>query len=262
VLERVEEMRRARDTTLRAFSHDLNNPLCVLRSNIQYLKERGVEPDIADVVNDFEASAEQIGALLSELMSVVTGSMAGRPVSPQRLDVASVAERLRRRVRALVYGRDIRTSVFRTREAPDAITTDPLLFDRVLDNILTNAAKCTDLGSIVIELDGTPSFFVLKVSDTGRGIAAEDLPRTFRPAAKRGSNGYGVGLSVVVQLLGQVGGRLEVMSKPAHGTTFWVHFPIDMPVHGIRAISEVETRPEPYEQTLDRVLTIRRAMSA
>jgi signal transduction histidine kinase len=261
-LDRIEELRRTRDSTLRGFSHDLNNPLSVLRANIVFLKEKALEPEVTEVIDDFEQAAAQIAKLLSELMKAVSGSIAARQVSPQRIEVATITDRLRRRIRALVYGRDIRTSVFRTREAPEAITTDALVFDRVVDNILTNAAKYTQIGSIIVEVDGTPSSLVIKVSDTGRGIAAEDLEQTFQPGAARGPNGYGVGLSVVVQLLGQVGGRLEVMSKPAHGTTFWVHFPIEIPAQTDLPRPDSEKRPEPYEQTLGRVLTIRRLKSA
>jgi signal transduction histidine kinase len=262
VLERIGELQRARDTTLRGFSHDLNNPLAVLRANIQYLREKNNDAEVSEVLADFDQASAQISTLLSELMKAVTGSVAVMQLSPQRIDVGTITDRLRRRVRALVYGRDIRASVFRTREAPEAITMDALFFDRVLDNILTNAAKYTEIGSIVIELDGTPTSLVIKVSDTGRGIASEDLDRTFRPRGVHGPTGYGVGLSVVVQLLGQVGGRLEVMSKPAHGTTFWVHFPIEVPTRSDTPRDGGERAVEPYEQTLGRVLTIRRLKSA
>ena len=85
-------------------------------------------------------------------------------------------------------------------------------------------------GRYVVELDGTPGYLVIKVSDTGCGIASEDLERIFdpggsNPKSRRGDS-FGVGLSVVVQLLDQIGGRLEVMSRPAAGTTFWVNLPI------------------------------------
>jgi hypothetical protein len=137
---------------------------------------------------------------------------------------------LRRRTRALVLGRDIRVSVFRTREAPQTLETDPLVLERVMDNLCTNAAKYTDQGSIVIELDGTPEHLVVKVSDTGRGIESDRMHRIFQSLGSgpdaRSAQSLGVGLSVVVQLLRQIGGRLEVMSRPGSGSTFWVHFPI------------------------------------
>jgi signal transduction histidine kinase len=102
--------------------------------------------------------------------------------------------------------------------------------DRVVDNLLTNAAKYTERGAVVVELDGAPGFLVLKVSDTGCGIEAEAMGRIFQPGgspvdARRGDS-FGVGLSVVIRLLEQIGGRLEVMSKPGEGTTFWIFLPL------------------------------------
>jgi signal transduction histidine kinase len=116
-----------------------------------------------------------------------------------------------------------------------------------------------DRGSIVLELDGTPGHLVIKVSDTGRGIEPAAVDRIFHaggsaPESRRGDS-FGVGLSVVVQLLEQIGGRLEVMSKPASGTTFWVY----LPVAAVSRTGPVEAG-QPRESTDDalrRVVRIR-----
>jgi signal transduction histidine kinase len=191
---------------------------------------------------------------------------------PRPIAVAPLVETFRRRLRALVHGRDIKVSVFCTREAPDEVLIDPLVFDRVVDNILTNAAKYTDRGSILLEISGTPAppgangapndgrpdlgFLTLKLSDTGHGIQASHVERIFRPrAAEEPSrpNSYGIGLSSVVRLLAQIGGRLDVMSKAAVGTTFWAHFPVTPPEQR-RAVGE-----DNLESMITRVVTIRKA---
>jgi signal transduction histidine kinase len=124
----------------------------------------------------------------------------------------------------------VRATVFATREVPEHVQIDPLALDRIVDNLLTNAAKYTERGSIVVEVDGSPGFLVVKVSDTGCGIQPEELERVFEvggsSAESRRGDSFGVGLSVVVQLLDQMGGRLEIMSKPGSGTTFWVYLPV------------------------------------
>lgn len=226
----VEQLRRAgedRVATLRGVSHDLNNPLLVLMSHLSLLAADGVDPE---VVQDMDTAVERMRRLLRELMQNLTGDASLR-WAHERLVVGRITDQARRRMKALVFGRDIRVSVFRSREAPDAIRCDPVLFDRVVDNLFTNAAKYTEAGSIVVEVGGTPGHLTLKVSDTGRGIPDERIEQIFEPGGSdeslRAAGSFGVGLSVVVQLLSQIGGRLEVMSKPGVGTTFWAHFPVE-----------------------------------
>ncbi len=125
----------------------------------------------------------------------------------------------------------------------------------------------------MVEVDGTPGYLVLKVSDTGCGIAADALDRIFEPGGSsprsRRGDSFGVGLSVVVQLLDQIGGRLEIMSRPSAGTTFWVYLPLVARNERSSTLPEAATAsggaalavgPRDYSSraALGRVVTIRR----
>jgi len=265
VADSLHQLQEQRDTRIRGYSHDLRNPLTVIQSAVEYFRPYGGEEGLA-VLADLDAAIDQMRRLLEDLMKMVTQRSPMAQLAPQRLEVAPLTDRLRRRLRALVQGKDIRATVFKTREAPEHIDADPVLFDRVVDNLLTNAAKYTEHGSIVVEVDGTTEFFTLKVSDTGRGIPSEQIERAFSPEGSdrtlRANDSYGVGLSVVVELLGQVGGRLEVMSKPASGTTFWVHFPLTPPLRVSPKPAEAERPIENYKDVLLRVVTIRKTKAS
>lgn len=270
IVEGLDGLQQSRVTTLRGFSHDLRNPLFVVRGNAQFLLERFKGGDEGDALKDMEAAALQIETMVSRLMDVATAETGFVKLVPRPIAVGPLAETFRRRLRALVHGRDIKVSVFSTREAPDEIVIDPLVFDRVVDNLLTNAAKYTERGSILLEISGTPhstagvavdsrpGYLTLKLSDTGQGIPSASVERIFRPrpAEEKSTrpDSYGIGLSSVVRLMAQIGGRLDVMSKPGVGTTFWAHFP---------ALPAEQKRPVPSEDNLEsmitRVVTIRRA---
>jgi len=222
------EARRVR--TLKGFSHDLKNPLSVLRLSTDLLREHPQPTEETPVMlEEMAAASDQMNRLLGNLVAAL-GPESERITAAKPLPVAPIAERLRRRLAALVFGRGIRVSAFTAREAPETVLVDELVFDRVVDNLLSNAAKYTARGSILVEVGGTPGFLTLKFSDTGRGIAEADLERIFRAGASdertRAPGSSGIGLSIVVQLLEQLGGRLEVMSKLGVGTTFWVHVPV------------------------------------
>lgn len=230
VVERIQRLREVRETNLRGFSHDLRNPMAVMRSNVDYLRmSLPLTLDQADAFHDMAQAVTKMDNLLVELMETATSESRLIRLVPAVVDVEVLADQLRRRARALVHGRDIRVSVFRTHRAPGSVHTDAMSLDRVMDNLLTNAAKYTDQGSILVELDGgAHGSLTVRVSDTGRGITPDKLPIVFRSGGSGpapGGRGYGVGLSVVVQLMAQIGGRLEVLSRPGHGTTFWAHFP-------------------------------------
>jgi signal transduction histidine kinase len=274
IVEGLDGLQQSRVSTIRGFSHDLRNPLFVVRGNTQFLLERYKSGEEGDALRDMEIAAVQIETMLSKLMEVATAETGFVKLVPAPVDVAPLAETFRRRLKALVHGRDIKVSVFCTREAPERIVVDPLVFDRVVDNLLTNAAKYTDRGSILLEISGTPGggkpmaamndipvdagFLTLKLSDTGLGIPAAEVERIFhpRPASEPSQrpNSYGIGLSSVVRLLSQIGGRLDVMSKADVGTTFWAHFPAVPPERKKVAGSE-----DNLESMITRVVTIRKA---
>lgn len=264
VAERVEELQNKRTTTVLGFSHDLKNPLQIIRMSIDYLRESAADlgHDGADVVRDLDHSVSSMQRMLQELMQVVTSESRLVQRLPQRLEVRPLVERLRRRLTALVFGKRIKVTVITNREAPESIEIDPIVFDRIVDNLLTNAAKYTERGSIIVDLDGNPSFLVIKVSDTGRGIANDDLERTFvaggSDPSTRGQRSWGIGLSVVVQLLDEIGGRLEVLSKPGEGTTFWVHLPTQV---GSKLMATGSDDNKTEVGALSRVVKIRKQLA-
>ena len=269
----VHELQSARATTLLGFSHDLRNPLQVIQMSAEYL---GANPalksdkDAIDSIGDINQSIDRMRRMLGDLVRVTKAQREFVHMAPQDIPIEGLTNGLRRRLRALLHGRDVRGTVFATREAPAAIQMDPLALDRILDNLLTNAAKYTERGSIVVEVDGTPGYLVLKVSDTGCGIAADALDRIFEPGGSsprtRRGDSFGVGLSVVVQLLDQIGGRLEIMSRPGAGTTFWVYLPLVARAERGSTLPELAATREDSHSTaptfcrgaLSRVVTIRR----
>jgi signal transduction histidine kinase len=133
------------------------------------------------------------------------------------------------------------------------------LLNRIVDNLLTNAAKYTTSGSLILEVGGRPGMLILQLSDTGRGIAEADIESIFAPRANhiRTAESQGVGLSGVVDLLRRIGGRIEVMSKVDVGTTFWVHVPSQPgPLVADAFASAVLTRDE---APVSELITIRKS---
>ena len=254
MVDRLRALDQAREDNIRGVSHDLRNPLSLLSIETELLRERLdlSDPESRDLLEAHAHAVQQMQELVNHMMRAATEDLSRRRHAPEAMEIAPMVEVIRRRLRALVHGREIKTSVFSTREMPAQIWCHPIVFDRVVDNLLTNAVKYTRRGSIVVEFDGAPGFLTIKVSDTGEGIQAERLAGIFHPRGngqETSAQSYGVGLSVVVSLLDELGGKMEVMSRPGMGTTFWAHFPTQV---------LDEQRPSPPGATpVERVVTIR-----
>lgn len=228
VVGRLEGGKVLAQSQLLNISHDMNNPLTVLRACATQLKPN--DPDFQDNVSAIGAAVDRLEALLWEMSGIVRGDEERR-LKPTQIDVDELTNRLRRQLRATVMGRDIRITVFQTRECPETIQADDTLLERVIDNLLTNACKYTEEGSIVVEVSGIPGHLQLKISDTGRGIGEDRLEQVFvsgqpDPSPIAGTS-RGDGLAIVVRMLDQMSGRLEIMSSPGDGTTIWVTLPVD-----------------------------------
>ncbi len=266
IVDGLDSLQQSRVSSIRGFSHDLRNPLFVVRGNAQFLRERFPNGEEGEALQDMEVAATQIETMLSKLMEVAQHDPGFVKLAPKPVAIEPLAGVFRRRLRALVHGRDIKVSVFCTREAPASIVVDPLVFDRIVDNLLTNASKYTHRGSILLELSGTPEamasegagFLTLKLSDTGEGIPNDKVAKIFRPRPSNeptSAASYGIGLSSVVRLLAQIGGRLDVMTKAGVGTTFWAHFPVSPPT----ATHLSTGSDDNLESMITRVVTIRKA---
>lgn len=264
VVEGLDGLQQSRVTSLRGFSHDLRNPLFVVRGNMQLLLDRFPDGENGEILQDIDAASLQIEAMLSRLMEVATAEGGRTKLAPREMKVAPLATTLRRRLKALVHARSIEVDVVCTPDAPAAIVVDALVFDRVIDNLLTNAAKYTDRGSIRLVIgsargrsDAESPCLTLSLSDTGRGIPRAQLATIFKPRsadAPRSKESYGVGLSSAVRLLEEIGGRLEVSSKAGVGSTFVAYFP-EAQARQVPAPSVDQS----FDAVISRVVTLRQA---
>lgn len=259
VVQQLRGLKQEQTARIRSLSHDIRNPLTVVKSSgdLLRLELSNVPEEAGGLLDGLDEASRRIERLLEDLAKV-TVAESTEPTRREDVEVSVLAATVRRRLKALVFGRDVRPTVFQTREAPAHLRLDSVLLDRVLDNLLTNAAKYTDRGSILVELDGVPGHLCIRISDTGRGISQDRLQQVFGgtapDAAPLVGTSLGLGLSVVVRTLAQLQGRLEVMSRAGHGTTFWLYLPVEPPDGQDRASDSL-----PLAELIRRVIKIREA---
>ncbi len=225
-------------------AHELNTPLGAIRSNRDVLERViGRLSDIlADEVVD-ESEVEQIRGLVKTLGEVVEIDQVAVDVITEL--VASVRncwrtdEATRRRVdlheglesTLLLLGHELKHRIEIVRRYGDLPPVEcfPSQVNQVFMNLLLNASQAiTGNGTITIQTRATDEHAVVEISDTGSGIASENLERVFDAGftSKSTKSGMGLGLRICKEVIEGHGGRIEVESALGEGTTFRVLLPL------------------------------------
>jgi signal transduction histidine kinase len=113
---------------------------------------------------------------------------------------------------------------------PPVVLAEEGAMDRIVTNLVSNAIKFTESGSVGLETNWEGSTFTIRVTDTGRGIPADELPLVFgkfrRAREAAFTEGSGLGLFIVKALVEGHGGEITVESEIGKGTTFTIQLPV------------------------------------
>ena len=222
-----------RDEVLSIVAHDLRNPLNTIQLAGELLAER-VGPDSTDVVRVVLRSVESMNRLIQDLLDVAKVESGSRlPLNVGIHDLGEVVEEAIEIFRPQVdrKGLQLETCI----EPMTAAGFDRNRMFQVLENLLGNALKFTDSGTIRVgarpAADGA---LLVSVQDTGRGIAADEQVHIFDrfwQARKSRRGGAGLGLAITKSIIESHGGTISVHSQQGKGTTFEFTIPLVAEIH-------------------------------
>ncbi len=239
-------------------AHEINNPLTYVQSNLDFLGEKFEEEEAGEVgeavveaINDAKDGVARVVRIVRDLrvMTPNVRAAAAGPLGASRwrerpLALNDAVVRALKLSAHVVQGCGAVVEVDLADELWVACGDEPLV--RALSNLLCNAAQATQAGrpnTLTVVAEARDERWIeLRVGDTGRGIAAEQLPHIFEPFfSGRPGEGMGLGLSITHALLRSLGGEVHVESKVGVGTTFRLELP--------RAERDEAVRPE-VEETM------------
>lgn len=219
-LQRVAEFRRR---LLGIVAHDLRNPLGAITMSADVLDAFELPERAQGIVARIKRSADRMARMISDLMDYSQGQVGGGiPITPGHADMAEIARRAIDEAEASTPERRVALVV-------DGDTTGRWDADRVaqlVGNLVGNALQ-HGTGEVTVRVDGEPDRVSLCVSNGGDPIPAELLPSLTRPFA-RGSNnsqGLGLGLYIVAEIVRAHGGTLRIESDAENGTRITVCLP-------------------------------------
>ncbi len=239
----AEEANRAKDEFLAMLGHELRNPLAPILTALQLMNLRGLTGAERER-NIIERQVKHVVGLVDDLLDV---SRITRGQVQLRREYVDLADVIAKSIEMTSPAIEERHHTLRV-DVPRGVGTDgdPARLAQVFGNLLTNAAKYTDPGGVIrVSAASEDDEVVVRVSDTGRGIAAEMLPHVFnlfvqeRQDSHRGQGGLGIGLAIVRSLVESHGGSVTVTSGgKGAGSTFTVRLRAAQPV-------QAETAPAP-----------------
>lgn len=230
--EEAERASLAKSEFVSRMSHELRTPLNAILGFAQLLESESLAPSLRNYVGLINRSGQHLMDLINQVLDHAK-------IEAGHLTLESIAFDFREaidEVAAIVAERaGSKGLAFMATIAPDLpryIMGDPTRLRQVLINLLVNAVKFTERGSVELRIapDGNRIFFSIR--DTGIGMDARALARLFQPFGQaddsitRKYGGTGLGLMISQELVQAMGGNIEVDSAPGEGSCFWFALPL------------------------------------
>jgi len=213
-------------------AHEIRNPLAGIAGVIEIVgRDLPATSPARAVVKDVRLEISRISRILTDLLETA------RPRRPEvrRSNLNTTVEHAVMLARQQVLSRPIKIELQKAPDLPE-VEHDSDQVHQVLLNLLLNAVQAVEkTGTVNVEIGRRDSFASVVVSDTGRGIAPQNLPNIFRPFYTTKGDGTGLGLSLAHRIVEDHHGRIEVSSVLGKGSTFTVLLPFQMPVVQVAA---------------------------
>ena len=242
--EEIQRIMNQRERLLLTITHDIKAPAASISGFIDLMKDYVSNPQGIECLQNIKNSAAHLSHLVASLLDyhqLENGLMKVQPTSfsPAQLVAESVeGMRLRAEEKGLEISFECKMKGMGTSDSPmkkEFFRADAFRIRQILDNLVSNAIKYTDQGSVTIQAQvskvmGKP-MLTLSVKDTGKGMTSEEKQKVFhaftRLKSAQGIEGTGLGLSITQELVSLLGGEIILHSTQGKGSTFIITIPVE-----------------------------------
>ena len=255
--DRVIEADRLKSEFLANMSHELRTPLnsVIALSGILLARMDGdLTEEQEKQVKIIKKSGKNLLELINDILDLSKIESGKMEISLEEFYIEDVVNDDRAMVTPLASEKEINISFIKNEEIP-VIRSDRNKVKQILLNLLSNAVKFTPAGgSITIDATGRDGRVELRVTDTGIGIAKENLDKIFDEfrqvdgSSTREYGGTGLGLAITRRLVKLLGGEIRVESEIGKGSTFIINIPVTL--DGVEPLTVVASRIDPGRKTI------------
>ena len=226
----LEVLEQSRRDLVANVSHELKTPITAIRAHLENLAD-GVEQPDPETLHVMLVQTERLGRLVDQLLEL---SRLESGEVPMQIEPTALEPLVERVISEISVGRSVTDVAISADVTPELVAeADAERIHQVLFNLVDNAVRFTPPGgSVAIAADREEDRVVVRVTDSGVGIAPEHLPRLFErfyradPSRSRDDGGgTGIGLAIARSIVEAHGGRITATSEPGRGSTFTFDVP-------------------------------------
>ncbi len=230
--QEAEVANRAKTQFFAAASHDLRQPLHAMGLFAEALRQRSHDEEVTHLVTSINGSVDALEGLFSELLDITKIDTGGVDVTPEHFNVGDIFRKLRLHFEPVAFEKGL---ALRFRGESHNIYADPLLVERILRNLVSNAIRYTNDGSVLVSCRRRDGRLLLQVWDTGVGIREREIEQIYEEfyqvpyseaLSPQQRKGLGLGLAIVKRLAGLINSPLSLRSEPGRGSVFSLQLPL------------------------------------
>lgn len=232
-ITRLRDLDRFKSEFIDMAATKLRTPLINVETSVHLILEGAageLNEQQQDLLYDCREECGRLSAVIRDLLALSRlESSQDKPIL-RSIDLHALLEEIRDSLRPQIEAADLGFS-FDLAEPLSSVIADADYIRRILENLVSNAIRYTSRGGeITLRAESQSDGVALVLSDTGKGIPSEMLPRIFDRfviAPEKNKEGSGLGLAITKRLVEAQGGQISVRSYPGHGTVFTVFLPMD-----------------------------------
>lgn len=253
----LEKANKEKNNFISNMSHEIRTPINAVLGMDEMIIRESNEADIVGYAYDIKSAGKTLLGIINDILDFSKIESGKMEIIPTEYEVGSVANDLLNMIDSRVQAKGLQFNANINPRLPHLLYGDELRIKQIILNILTNAVKYTEKGSVTFtmdyeKLDDTKIMLKVSVKDTGIGMKQEEMDKLYKPFERldekrnRTIEGTGLGMSIVTSLLQQMGSRLEVHSVYGEGSEFAFQL-----VQGVAEWSELGDLERVYVEAKD-----------